>query len=376
MNGTGHGRGIWIVVSILTAAGHSAAIGQEPALPKAERNAWFGVHLIAPSPAEIPLLKRAIDEALLPLGVNTLVLEINFNFGFESHPELRGWSLWDKAQAAEFARFCRARGVRVIPQLNCLGHQSWSKSTHPLLTKYPEFDETPGFAPNNEGIYCRSWCPQHPGVNKVVFALIDELIDAFEADAFHVGMDEVFLIASEHCPRCRGEDPAALFARAVNDLHGHIVGKRGATMLMWADRLLDSQETGYGEWEASANGTAPAVDLIPKDIILCDWHYEPLADYPGKPDRYRSVGSLLDKGFRVWPASWHKREPALAFVEESQAVANERMLGYLATTWISPERFLRVLLGETAGDDAGPAPAVVESMKACLARARQPSLER
>jgi len=40
-------------------------------------------------------------------------------------------------------------------------------------------------------IYCRSWCPQNPEVNKVVFALVDELVNAFEATAFHAGMDEV-----------------------------------------------------------------------------------------------------------------------------------------------------------------------------------------
>ena len=97
-------------------------------------------------------------------------------------------------------------GIRLIPQFNCLGHQSWSKTTLPLLTKYPEFDETPGQFPGNTNIYCRSWCPQHPEVNQLVFALVDELVDAFEADAFHVGMDEVFLIASEHCSRCKGGD--------------------------------------------------------------------------------------------------------------------------------------------------------------------------
>jgi len=75
------------------------------------------------------------------------------------------------------------------------------------------------------------------------------------------------LIASEHCARCRGKDPADLFARAVNDLHGHIVGQRMVEMLMWADRLLDANSTRYGKWEAADNGTAPAIDRIPKDIL-------------------------------------------------------------------------------------------------------------
>jgi hypothetical protein len=36
---------------------------------------------------------------------------------------------------------------------------------------------------------------------------------------------------------------------------------------MWGDRLIDANEISYGEWEASKNETAPAIELIPKDII-------------------------------------------------------------------------------------------------------------
>jgi hypothetical protein len=86
-------------------------------------------------------------------------------------------------------------------------------------------------------------------------------------------MDEVFLIGSKHCPRCKGLDKAYLFARAVNDCYTHLVNERGVEMLIWGDRLLDGATTGYGEWEAAMNGTQSAVDLIPKDIIQVDWHY-------------------------------------------------------------------------------------------------------
>jgi hypothetical protein len=74
-------------------------------------------------------------------------------------------------------------------EFSCLGHQSWQENTGPLLTKYPELDLTPGAFPENEGIYCRAWDLLNPKVNEIVFALMDELIDAFQPDAFHVGMD-------------------------------------------------------------------------------------------------------------------------------------------------------------------------------------------
>jgi hypothetical protein len=264
--------------------------------------------------------------ALSKRGVTHLIVEVNYSFDFKSHPELASLGGVTTDGAKKFAAAAKAQHVQVIPQLNCLGHQSWKQHTAVLLTKYPQFDETPGAYPDNKDIYCRSWCPQHPEVNKVVFALIDELIDAFEAKAFHIGMDEVFLIASEHCDRCRGKNPAAMFAKAVNDLHDHIVGERHVQMLMWADRLLDAEATGYGKWEASANGTAPAIDLIPKDIILCDWHY-------GKRDSYPSIAIFLDKGFRVWPAGWKNVEAAEALAADAKRHAGSRLLGYLCTTW-------------------------------------------
>ena len=288
---------------------------------------WRGVHVPIQNDSQLAKLQAALPK-LAASGVNVLVVQVDYGFDFQSHPELRAASFITKAEAREFAGAARKLGIRVIPELDCLGHQSWSSNTLPLLVQYPQFDETPGAFPNNKGIYCRSWCPQSPGLNKIVNALIDELVDAFQADAFHVGMDEVFLIADEHCPRCRGQDPAALFAKAVNDLHRHIVGERKLTMLMWGDRLLDANTMGYGRWESAANGTARAVDWVPKDIILCDWHYRAQTNYP-------SVPFLLEKGFRVWPSGFQPLDATQAFSQFSleQRQNHPRVLGYLCTTW-------------------------------------------
>jgi hypothetical protein len=196
-----------------------------------------------------------------------------------------------------------------------------------LLTKYPELDLTPGAFANNEGIYCREWDPINPKTNEIVFALIDELIEAFEAKAFHVGMDEVFLLKSEHAPSTKDLDPADVFAKVVNDLHGHIVTKRGLTMLIWADRLIDGEKLNMGEWEASKVGTAPAVDKIPKDIILCPWHYE-------LRDEYQSLPMFMEKGFRILPASWRKTDATLALIRDARKHQTEgRLVGHIFTTW-------------------------------------------
>jgi hypothetical protein len=292
---------------------------------------WLGFHVLIESKGAAEALITEIP-ALAERGVNLLIVEIDYNYEYTSHPELRGDDPISTETVKKIVRLCRDLKIRLVPEFQSLGHQSWEGKTFPLLVNHPEFDETPGQYPGNKDIYCRSWCPLHPDLNPVIFDLFDEIIDVFEADALHVGMDEVFLIGSEFCPRCRGKNPAELFAQAVNDYDDHIVKKRGKEMMLWGDRLLDGVKTGYGEWEASTNGTFPAVDLIPKDIIICDWHYKIM---PG--NAYPSVPFFLEKGFRVLPASFENVRAVEALIDYSLKYWNDRMLGHLCTIWRGPE---------------------------------------
>jgi hypothetical protein len=293
---------------------------------KADRP-WVAMHLLGyQSDAELEALEQQLP-AIAARGVNVLVLEVDYAFEFRSHPELRlSTKPITRRGARRFVQACRRYGISVIPQFQSLGHQSWAKNTGPLLTKYPELDSTPGAFPGNEGIYCREWDPTNPRVYEIVFALIDEILDAFDADAIHVGMDEVFLIGNAASPSTKGKDPAEIFAKAVNDMYRHIVKKRRRTMLMWGDRLIDAARYDYGEWEASKNNTWPAVYMIPKDVIICDWHY-------GKRESYPSAQMFLDKGFRVLPTSWKDVGASQVLIEQTLGLDPSRVLGHLFTTW-------------------------------------------
>ncbi len=290
---------------------------------------WVAVHLLHyESDAALEALEQQLPE-LASLGVNVLVLEVDYAFEFRSHPELRlSQTPITRRGARRFVEACRKHGIAVIPEFQSFGHQSWAKDTWPLLVKYPELDTTPGAFPGNQGIYCREWDPMNPRVYQIVFALFDEIIDAFDAQAIHVGMDEVFLIGNDASPSTKGKDPAEVYAKAVNDMYGQIVKKRGLTMLMWGDRLIDAGRFDYGEWEASKNSTWPAIYMIPKDVVICDWHYEKRDDYP-------SLRMFLDKGFRVLPASFKDVDASKALIEQSLALKNQRLLGHLFTIWSS-----------------------------------------
>jgi hypothetical protein len=293
----------------------------------AKNQPWSALHLLNfTSDKDLETLGKQVPK-LAEMGLNVLIIEIDYSFRFQSYPKLRqGRDPITPEGAAKLTAVCKKNGIRLIPQFQCLGHQSWKGQTFTLLTVYPELDLTPGAFPGNKGIYCREWDVLNPKVNEIVFKLLDEIIDGFGADALHVGMDEIFLLGSEKSPSTKGKDPAKLFAKAVNDLHGHLVKERKVEMLMWADRLFDAKKYNWGEWEAAKNGTAPAVDMIPKDIILCPWHYELHKTYP-------SLDLFVDKGFRVLPASWNKLDASKALIEYSLQLQSPKMLGHLFTTW-------------------------------------------
>jgi hypothetical protein len=304
-----------------------------------------GLSIAAPSPEGLDLFLKFIEEELAPAHFNLLVLRVDWNYDYKSHPELRDPNPLTQADVKRIVSLCYKHGIQIAPQINLLGHQSWAKITRSLLREYPQFDETPHVHtedytgwPNPDGLYCKSYCPLHPDVHTVVFAVIDELVSAFETDLFHAGMDEVFYIGDDQCPRCSGKDKAELFAGEVTALHNHLAltGKR---MMLWGDRLIDGKTTGIGEWEASMNNTYRAIDLIPKDVFICDWHYE-------RPDLTAFYFAM--KGFDVATCPWRKPEVALVqlndmirFRTNSTPEMSPHFQGIIETIWSGTDAFLK-----------------------------------
>lgn len=304
---------LWLVMS-----------GCQPLAGDSPGSAWRGVHLWVDTDARARQLAATLP-ALARAGANTVVLEVNYSYEFRSHPELRGKNFITQKTAHTLAAAARLAGIRLIPEFNCLGHQSFGGHVEPLLRTHPEFSETPTNAMTRTDFYSLSWCPSAPEVNPIVCDLIDELVAGFEAHAIHVGMDEVYFIGADECPRCRGKNPAELFAAQVNALHAHIVGQKKWQMLMWADRVIGPKFQGYSKFDNAHNNLSAAINLIPRDILMCDWHYEWKQDYP-------SIAYLAGAGFRVWPAGFLPLKAAAQLSNFSQA-HRTNVIGYLATTW-------------------------------------------
>ncbi len=315
-----------------------------------------GFCIEAPRPEQLQQFLTFMENDLAANGINTLVLRVDYNYEYESYPNLRDEEALSKQEVKQLVQTARENNIRLIPQINLLGHQSWAESIGNLLREYPEFDETPSVTmpekyewPNEDGLYCKSYCPLHPEVHKMVFALIDEIMEAFETDAFHAGMDEVFYIGEEECPRCKGKNKAELFAGEVTLIRNHLAAKN-RELWIWGDRLLDGKTTGLGMWEASVNNTFTAIDMIPKDVVICDWHYE-------RAEPTAVIFAL--KGFRVIACPWNKPEVTRAqlelidtFRQNSNDLLKGRFLGVMQTIWSPPGRFLDLYYGERSNDRA------------------------
>lgn len=303
-----------------------------------------GLCIAAPRPAEMDAFIRFIDQELASKQINALILRVDYNYQYKSHPELSDSLALSESDVRRLVSVCKKHNISIIPQINLLGHQSWAGSVGNLLKHYPEFDETPLVKmpekyvwPNPDGLYCKSYCPLHPDVHKVVFAIVDEICDVFEADAFHAGMDEVFYIGEKQCPRCSGRDKAELFAGEVRTIRDHLAIK-GRKLWIWGDRLIDGKTTGIGEWEGSYNSTWRAVDMIPRDVIICDWHYE-------RADKTPVYFAM--KGFNVVACPWRIPEVAVSqaqdmvrFREQSTPEMKERFKGVVQTVWSGAGQFL------------------------------------
>ena len=306
--------------------------------------------LSCPEPQDVPLLCRFIKDALPKEGVNTLCLRIEYQYKFQSHPELADVNALSKEELQSIVAACREAHIRFIPTMNLLAHQSDKTIIGPLLKQYPQFDESPDYNPpvpwRDGGMfdfYTKSLCPLHPDLFKVIFPIMDELIEVCGADALHVGLDEVWVLGYDKCPRCGGRDKAEIFAGYVRALHDHLQ-QRHCEMWMWSDRLIDGKTTNLLAWQASMNDTYRAIDLIPKDIMICDWKYE---DAPPTP-AYFAI-----KGFNVLPSACSKPDVALAQLDQVRLARKngtresfsltlaERMKGVFETMWFNTGDFIR-----------------------------------
>ena len=255
---------------------------------------------------QIGFPRRMVERLLARHKVNTLFLECQW-IRWKSHPEICPKGITPE-EMTDFAKWANEHFIEVVPQIQSLGHSGWLLGSHPELAENPD-------APKN-------YCPSNPDTYKVLFDIYREVETIFRPRYFHIGHDEVHFSDFGVCPRCRGKSPAQLFAQDVRKLRDYWA-ERNVPIMMWGDMLLPPMKVDACNGGPPLN-IAEALDRIPKDVIICDWHYG--ASY----EEFPSLDFWRRHGFRTVATPWYRLGNISNF---TRAAKKADTMGVIGSTW-------------------------------------------
>lgn len=253
---------------------------------------------------------------------NTIIIQLADGVKLESMEGLYRHDAWDKDFLKEFSIKAEELDLEFIPEIKFLTHQEkLLKGRYPALM-YNRF----------------TYDPRLPETQQKAKEILDELTELIAVNAIHVGHDEVFG-AYEYHPDSKKEElsegeplTAQLFKESILFLYDYLTEKN-IKMWMWGDMFL--QRSAYPEmFQWSLHGDenyASLIDEIPRDIVICDWHYwDNQTEFP-------SASFFSEKGFRTIGATWKKEHNIKNFSSDVDHL-NKHENGMMATTWFHVQR--------------------------------------
>ncbi len=231
-------------------------------------------------------IRRAIELAS-HLKMNTLMVYMMGLFDIETQPYIsQGLSAW---QWRELALHARARHVQIVPIVQTLGHQKW--------TFFWGGRQRRDLAADPSVEIPSVYNPQKPRVYEIYFDVIDQVLDALKPDILHLGHDEVAARELAVVAKATGKTVPELFAEDLRRYYDRYT-PRGLRIAIWGDLLLNPDELpGSNYCHGKPFDFYKARDLVPKDVIIHDWHY----NIAGAGPRFEFPSSrlLMDLGFDV-----------------------------------------------------------------------------
>jgi hexosaminidase len=225
----------------------------------------------------MPALK-AFAEKLSKNGINTLIMEWEGTFPFQTHPVISNRYAYTKAEIKSFIQYCSKLGIDVIPLQQSFGHVEYILRNY----RYKNLRE-------DQKDYSQV-CPLEVEGNKELFSdLFSELAAMHPSKYFHIGGDETYLLG--HCDKCKAkaekEGKSKLYIDHIKMLCD-IVIRLGKRPVLWADIALKHPE---------------GLALLPKETILVDWNYG------WDINRFGDHNKLQQSGFEVWGAPALRSQP-------------------------------------------------------------------
>jgi len=245
-------------------------------------------------------------------------------------------------EVSGLVRLAKRHGLEVIPEIKSWGHANWLWQNKNYY--WQDWRKKPALAALFEP---DGWtfCTRNPAIYDVLFPVYDEMLAVFDYPRYcHISLDEAWSHAT--CPKCKTQDAGLLAARHITKLRDYLK-RKGVTAMMWGDMFLPA-----GHWKgySSCNGKPPhnchvAVDRLPKDVIVTDWHYAAHEAFP-------SLDYFHKHGFKTIaaPAVYHHGN-LVNFAREAKKAGS---LGMLVTTWFrTPNHPGSIVVGAENAWNAG-----------------------
>lgn len=294
-------------------------------------------------------LRRLIDR-LASLKYNQLQLYTEHTFAYRRHPTVwAGQSPLTAAQVRELDRYCRDRGIELVPNQNSLGHmERWLR--HP---RYAPLAEATGPWKSPFGdvrTVKATLCPSDPRAIRLMAELYRELLPNFSSGFFNVGGDEPFELGQGRSrAACARRGRGRVYLDWIRKLHG-LVRRHDRRMMIWGDIVAEHPEL---------------VRQLPRDLILLEWGYE--ADHPfdARCAAYRRAGLTfyICPGTSSWCSFAGRTSNARAnLLAAARAGVRHGAEGYVVTDWGDfghrqhlPVSFAPIVLGAAAAWNAAAA---------------------
>jgi hypothetical protein len=302
-------NGVQTIRWILTRNGiRCCVIKDYPAFP------FRGVHFFADK-SSLPFYLQLIEKVLAPMKINTIVLECEYG-EWKSQPKLNNEWTMTQEEIKTLLRTAKENFIDVYPLIQSFGHAEWAFQRGNNL----DIAEDPQ--------HPYAFCPSNPRTYSFLFSIYEEAFNLFQKPAiFHIGADEVEMIGrfpNPNCPNgCGKKDIVSLYFEHIKKIYDFL-SQKGCKVMIWGDEMLAPGEAGDATHAQTKQEAEAKRKLLPKDIIIADWHYNPFDDYP-------SIGIFKQAGFNnIIACTWYRPANIYKF---AQSAYRQGAMGLLQTTW-------------------------------------------
>lgn len=242
---------------------------------------------------------KMLRDVLGLLKVNTLLYHCSF-IDWQSHPELHSEKYgMDKEDARAVAEEARRQHIQTIPYIPLFGLEEWLHNAG-----------LPAEVRKDASLKD----PASEKVRAVCMDVLNEAIELFHPRFFHIGHDEL----------STATEP---LLENITYYHDYLTTE-GIQTMVWSDLLLGPHEGPDATNASSPQEAAQRRSSLPKDVIVCDWHYAPAESNP-------SLKIFCDAGFDTVACPWYQPRNILnlARAVSSLREVTTKTLGLIDTTW-------------------------------------------